>query len=216
MNVLALYDIHGNLDALEAVLADPRAAGADAIVVGGDIVPGAFSKECLSLLRGHELPVHWVRGNGEREAAEASASGVDAEHVSPDDPARFTAALTASALGAELCSWLGTLPTTVELDGVLYCHASPRSDEEMLTRISPAERWASAVTPINRTSASSAPCASSTPAASACRTRATRPRGGRGSPMRRPSCGTRRTTAPPPAAACSPPAGRIRTRSTAG
>jgi predicted phosphodiesterase len=145
MNVLALYDIHGNLDALEAVLADPRAAGADAIVVGGDIVPGAFSKECLSLLRGHELPVHWVRGNGEREAAEASASGVDAEHVSPDDPARFTAALTASALGAELCSWLGTLPTTVELDGVLYCHASPRSDEEMLTRISPAERWAEAL-----------------------------------------------------------------------
>jgi predicted phosphodiesterase len=145
MNVLALYDIHGNLDALEAVLADPRAAGADAIVVGGDVVPGAFSKECLLLLRAHELPVHWVRGNGEREAAEAHASGLDAEHVSPTDPARFTAALTASALGGKLSSWVGTLPTTVELDGVLYCHASPRSDEEMLTRISPAERWAKAL-----------------------------------------------------------------------
>lgn len=145
MDVLALYDIHGNLDALEAVLADPRAARADAIVVGGDVVPGAFARECLSLLRGHELPVHWVRGNGEREAAEADASGLDPEHVAPTDPARFTAALTASALGSELSSWLGALPTTVGLDGVLYCHASPRSDEEMLTRISPAERWAEAL-----------------------------------------------------------------------
>ncbi len=145
MNVLALYDIHGNLDALEAVLADPRATGADAIVVGGDVVPGAFADECLSLLRGHELPVHWVRGNGEREAAEAGASGLDAEHVSPTDPATYTAAITAAALGPELSAWLGALPTTVELDGVLYCHASPRSDEEMLTRISPAERWAEAL-----------------------------------------------------------------------
>jgi predicted phosphodiesterase len=145
MNVLALYDIHGNVDALEAVLADPRAAGADAIVVGGDVVPGAFSMECLSLLRAHELPVHWVRGNGEREVAAAAARGADPESVAPDDLARFTAALTAAALGAELSAWLGTLPITVELDGVLYCHASPRSDEEMLTRISPAERWAQAL-----------------------------------------------------------------------
>jgi len=145
MNVLALYDIHGNLDALEAVLADPRAAGADAIVVGGDVVPGVFSNECLSLLREHELPVHWVRGNGEREVAEAGASGLDAGQVPAEDRARLTAALTASALGAELSAWLGALPTTVELDGVLYCHGSPRSDEEMLTRISPAERWAEAL-----------------------------------------------------------------------
>lgn len=145
MNVLALYDIHGNLDALEAVLADPRAAGPDAIVVGGDVVPGAFSSECLSLLRGHERPVHWVRGNGEREVAEAAASGLEPEHVSPGDRARLTAALTAASLGPNQAAWLGTLPTTVELDGVLYCHASPRSDEEMLTRISPTERWAEAL-----------------------------------------------------------------------
>jgi hypothetical protein len=74
MNVIALYDLHGNLDALEAVLADPRAAGANAIVVGGDVVPGAFSEGCLSLLRGLELPSPpgaWQRqakgGRGRRE-----------------------------------------------------------------------------------------------------------------------------------------------------
>jgi predicted phosphodiesterase len=145
MNVLALYDIHGNLDALGAVLADPDAADADAIVVGGDIVPGAFSKECLAVLRGHELPVHWVRGNGEREVAEAAASGLDPGQVSPDDLARLTAAITAAPIDKQTASWLGTLPTTLELDGVLYCHASPRRDDEMLTRISPAERWAEAL-----------------------------------------------------------------------
>jgi predicted phosphodiesterase len=145
MDVLALYDIHGNLDALHAVLADPRAAGADAILVGGDIVPGPFSKECLKLLRDHGLPVHWVRGNGEREVADAATKGLDPDQVSRNDLAALTAAITAATLDHETASWLGTLPTTVELDGVLYCHASPRRDDEMLTRISPAERWAQAL-----------------------------------------------------------------------
>jgi predicted phosphodiesterase len=145
MNVLALYDIHGNLDALQAVLADPRTTGADAIVVGGDSVPGPFSNDCLKLLRDHDLPVHWVRGNGEREVADAATKGLDPDQVSPNDLARLTAAITAATLDRETAIWLGTLPTTVELDGVLYCHASPRRDDEMLTRISPAERWAEAL-----------------------------------------------------------------------
>jgi predicted phosphodiesterase len=145
MNVLALYDIHGNVDALDAVLADPRLSEAQAIVVGGDIVPGAFSGDCVSLLRGHGLPVHWVRGNGEREVAAAAAAGIEAAMVPPDAPAELAAATTATALGAEACAWLGALPTTLELDGVLYCHATPGRDDETLTRISPAERWAEAL-----------------------------------------------------------------------
>jgi putative phosphoesterase len=142
MNVLALYDIHGNVDALESVLADGRARQPDAVVVGGDVVPGAFARECLELLREQEAPIHWVRGNGEREVAASAASGTDPASVPGDDLAELTAALTAATLSADVCEWLGTLPTTVELDGVLYCHASPRRDDEMLTRISPAERWA--------------------------------------------------------------------------
>ena len=150
MNILALYDIHGNLDALEAVLADPRASGADAIVVGGDVVPGAFASECLALLRAQELPVHWVRGNGEREVADAAAGATDPAGVPPDALAELTAAVSARALGAELSAWLGTLPTTVELDGVLYCHATPRRDDEIVTRISPAARWADALGGVDR------------------------------------------------------------------
>lgn len=150
MNVLALYDIHGNLDALQAVLSDPRANHPDAIVVGGDVVPGAFAADCLALLRGLDQTVHWVRGNGEREVAQAAANETDPASVEPDALAELTAAHTAAALGAELSKWLGELPTTVVLDGVLYCHATPRRDDEILTRISPAERWTEALAGVDQ------------------------------------------------------------------
>jgi putative phosphoesterase len=112
MRILALYDIHGNVEALDAVLADPRAAEADAVVVGGDVFPGRFASEALARLDALAVPTHHVRGNGERESG---------------DPA------------------LGAWPLTVTLDGVLFCHATPRDDEEILTRISSPERWADAL-----------------------------------------------------------------------
>jgi putative phosphoesterase len=112
MRILALYDIHGNVEALDAVLADPRAADPDAIVIGGDVVPGPFAPEAMRRIDALSVPVHRVRGNGERESG---------------DPA------------------LGAWPLTVVLDGVLFCHATPRDDEELLTRISTPERWAAAL-----------------------------------------------------------------------
>ena len=137
MNVLALYDIHGNVDALEAVLAD--AEDPDIVLVGGDAVPGPFARATLARLEA--LPVRWIRGNGEREVAEAVGGPTPAD----DDLAARTAALTAAELGEARSRELGTLPLTVELDGVLYCHASPRRDDEMLTRLSPEDRWADAL-----------------------------------------------------------------------
>ena len=143
MRILALYDIHGNLDALDAVLADPRAADPDAVVVGGDVVPGAFAVEVLDRLAGLGVPTHWVRGNGEREVAAVATDAPDA--VDPEDMALVTAVATARALGAERAAPLGDLPLVLELDGVLFCHATPRSDDEILTRASPAERYAAAL-----------------------------------------------------------------------
>jgi predicted phosphodiesterase len=141
VNVLSLYDIHGNLDALDAVLADPRAALPDAVVVGGDAVPGPFARETLARLDSLSVPVHWVRGNGEREVAEA----IDAPVPAPGDLSARTAATAAAELGAERARGLGALPLIVRLDGVLFCHASPRRDDEMLTRLSTPERWARAL-----------------------------------------------------------------------
>jgi predicted phosphodiesterase len=135
MNVLALYDIHGNVEALEAVLAD--APSPDVILVGGDAVPGAFAARTLDRLEG----ARFIRGNGEREVAAA----VGAQTPAPDDLVWVTAGRTAAELGDERARALGELPLTLELDGVLYCHASPRRDDEMLTRISPAERWEAAL-----------------------------------------------------------------------
>jgi putative phosphoesterase len=141
VNILALYDIHGNVDALEAVLADERALGPDVVVVGGDVVPGPFAEATLARLDALSAPVRWVRGNGEREVAEA----VGAPPPADDDLAAVTAAITAAEIGDERARALGELPLTIELDGVLFCHAGPRRDDEMLTRLSAAERWAEAL-----------------------------------------------------------------------
>src|SRR5436190_5266725 len=113
MNVLALYDIHGNVDALEAVLADPRAAGADVVVVGGDAVPGPFARATLDRLEALDIPVRWIRGNGEREVAAA----VGAPEPAADDLAAITAAITAAELGDDAARALGDVPLTLELDG---------------------------------------------------------------------------------------------------
>ena len=137
MNVLALYDIHGNLDALEAVLRDAPAP--DLILVGGDAVPGPFCIRTLDLLA--TRPTRWVRGNGEREVAAA----LDDEDPDPEDVAAYTAKLTAKEVGPERARPLGEIPLTAEVDGVLYCHATPRSDEEILTRISPESAYADAL-----------------------------------------------------------------------
>src|SRR5690349_24504414 len=91
MKVMALYDIHGNIDALEAVLAD---AEPDAVLVGGDAVPGPFAAAVLDRLEALTVPVHWIRGNGEREVAEAAGVAEPA----PDD----TAAINARELGPEI------------------------------------------------------------------------------------------------------------------
>jgi predicted phosphodiesterase len=141
MKILALYDIHGNVDALDAVLADPRAADPDAVVVGGDAVPGPFAARTLERLDALSAPVHWLRGNGEREVAEA----VGAPAPAADAVVAQYAARSAAELGDARSRALGELPLTLELDGVTFFHATPHSDTEILTRISAPDRWAAAL-----------------------------------------------------------------------
>ncbi|RPI33067.1 MAG: metallophosphatase family protein, partial [Chloroflexota bacterium] len=65
MRVAALYDIHGNLPALEAVLQDLDQAGVDQVVIGGDVVPGSMPRETLRRLLDLDRPVSFIAGNGE-------------------------------------------------------------------------------------------------------------------------------------------------------
>jgi predicted phosphodiesterase len=144
MRVLALYDIHANVDALDAVLADPR-ADPDLVVIGGDAVPGPFGSATIARLEALNVPTRWLRGNGEREVAEAVGGPAPADN----DLAARTAAITAAELGHDRARSLGELPLTVTLDGVLFCHASPRRDDEILTRLSSPERWTDALSGVD-------------------------------------------------------------------
>ena len=64
--IAALYDIHGNLPALEAVLAELHAEPPEAVVIGGDVAAGPQPVEVLDALRALPWPVHWLRGNADR------------------------------------------------------------------------------------------------------------------------------------------------------
>ena len=129
--VAALYDIHGNLAALEAVLADvPEDA---TIVVGGDICAGgAHPSETLARLRGLGDRVAWLRGNSDRELYPGEEGLAPQEVV---DEAR-------SQLSEDELEFLYRLPPTQQIGDVLYCHASPRNDVDIFTERTPDERIA--------------------------------------------------------------------------
>jgi predicted phosphodiesterase len=122
VQVAALYDVHAMPHALEAVLDEVAREGVDAIVFGGDVFLGPLPTETLELVR--SVDAQYVRGNCDRE---------------PDDWVR-------SKLDAADVDWARSWPATVELDGVLYCHATPRSDlRPILTDASPDERFEGAL-----------------------------------------------------------------------
>jgi predicted phosphodiesterase len=141
MKVAALYDIHGNLPALEAVLAEVEEAEPDVVVVGGDVALGPMPSETLELLLSLGERALFVRGNCDRLMnEEITEGGLNA------DRSRWSAAQLERGQRA----WLAALPDTqsVDIDGIgptLFCHGSPRSDEEILTAISSDLRVAEAV-----------------------------------------------------------------------
>ncbi len=135
MRVAALYDIHGNLPALEAVLAE--AGDADAIVVGGDVVGGAFPAETVERLRALADRALWLRGNAERELVEEPTGKAGPP---PEELERMR-----STLRREQVDFLYALPPTLELElgglgRVLFCHATPWNDLDIVTPLTPSER----------------------------------------------------------------------------
>ncbi|MFE4874631.1 metallophosphoesterase family protein [Streptomyces sp. NPDC056682] len=137
--VAVLSDIHGVLPAAEAVLAEADVVAADLIVLTGDIACGPQPAHVLDLFAGLGERVVWIRGNADRELVEYRR-GLRTSIPDPIGPS------AADSLRAEQVDFLAGLPTshTVEVDGlgeVLFCHATPRDDEEVVLVDSPAERW---------------------------------------------------------------------------
>jgi putative phosphoesterase len=134
MRVAALYDVHGNLPALEAALEDVDEAGVDLLLSGGDLLLGPQPSECLELLR--ERGAAFIRGNCDRTVV----NGADR-----DDPWLDRNEWTAGRLNEEQLEFVRAWPEVLRLDvdglgPVLFCHGSPRSDEEIITAISPPKR----------------------------------------------------------------------------
>jgi len=119
VRIAALYDVHGMVQALDAVLAEPDVESADTIVIGGDVAAGPFPREALERLRALGERALWVRGNADREL-----NGWAREQLADEGVA-----------------FLRDLPGGQVVGRVLFCHATPRSDEELLTAISPEEAW---------------------------------------------------------------------------
>ena len=142
MRVAALCDIHGNLDALDAVLQEIRRARVDHVVVGGDVLPGPMPRETLTCLLDLDIPAQFIHGNGDRVVL-AQMTGRDISEV----PERYREVIrwTAQQLHPEhervLASWPATCRVDIPaLGDVLFCHATPRNDTEIFTRLTPEER----------------------------------------------------------------------------
>ncbi|HMC78195.1 MAG TPA: metallophosphoesterase family protein [Vicinamibacterales bacterium] len=137
--IAALYDIHGNLPALEAVLAEVCAAGADEIIIGGDVVPGPMPRETMALVLDLGIPARHLMGNGDRKVLD-TRRGIETAGVA--DPYREGVRWNARQLRAEdeaaMASWPATLTAHVPgIGGVLFCHATPRNDLDIFTRETP-------------------------------------------------------------------------------
>jgi len=142
MRVAALYDIHGNLPALEAVLRDVRRERVDEIVVGGDALPGPMPRETLDYLLALDIPVRFIRGNGDRVVL-MQMTGADLTAVPPQyrDGIRWNSEQLAVEHRAELAAWPLTARLEIpQIGSVVFCHATPRNDTEIFTRLTREER----------------------------------------------------------------------------
>ena len=152
MRVAALYDVHANLPALDAVLAQVREASVDLIVFGGDVIPGPMTRETLSRVLDLDIPARFIHGNGEL-AVLAMMDAPDPSAVAytgttsggPLPPAvreviRWTATQVQPEYPDALASWPKTI--RLEISGlglVLFCHGTPTSETAAFTRLTPEE-----------------------------------------------------------------------------
>ena len=133
--VAVLNDIHGNLPALEAVLHEVRTARVDAVVVGGDVLPGPMPRESLERLGALDVGVHYLYGNGEVAVLAQLAGEVPAAVPEPYRPLiAWTAARIDPAQRDAIAQWPKTLRLDIDgLGDVLFCHGTPRDENEIFT-----------------------------------------------------------------------------------
>ncbi|MGI8826706.1 MAG: metallophosphoesterase family protein [Chloroflexota bacterium] len=145
MRIAAIYDIHGNLPALQAVLADVEAANVDLILAGGDVASGPMPTETLDLLMALGTRARFIRGNADREVVSRYDQGAGTTAATADDPAGRALAWTAERISRAQRDFLAEFSEqlTLQITGLgsaFFCHGSPRGDEEMITPATPSCR----------------------------------------------------------------------------
>jgi putative phosphoesterase len=130
MRIATLYDVHGNIRALEAVLKE--IPGDATIVIGGDVAVGPHPSETLEQLRELGDRALWLRGNADRELTPGEPGLAPPEAIEP----------VRAKLTDEQIAFLYGLPPTVQIDRVLFCHATPRNDVDVFTELTPEDRVA--------------------------------------------------------------------------
>jgi putative phosphoesterase len=140
--VAALYDVHGNLPAFDAALSDATAADVELILLGGDLALGPMPREVLDRVGELGSRALALRGNCDRLMVGAY-DGRPFGSLPPSVQEQI--AWAAGQLQPKHRDFLAALPETIALDvdgmgSVLFCHGTPRSDEEIITIRTPDER----------------------------------------------------------------------------
>ena len=142
MKIATLYDIHGNLPALEAVLAEIKQEDVDAIVVGGDALAGPLPAETLDLLQTIKTAVHYIHGNHESEMLRYLAGqppaglSARADESTPDIAAKLSAAQQKFIRG-----WAATVQLeSPTLGKILFCHATPHNNTHVFATPTPIDK----------------------------------------------------------------------------
>jgi predicted phosphodiesterase len=135
LRVAALYDVHGNLHALNAVLAALEDKPVDIVVFGGDVVWGPWPSETLNSAQSLGERARFLRGNCETLVLDGIS-----------EPHRWARDRLDEEQRAAIAAWPATVTLDVEgLGPTLFCHATPRSEDEILTPTSPRSAWAAAL-----------------------------------------------------------------------
>ncbi|SMO49190.1 metallophosphoesterase family protein [Fodinibius sediminis] len=142
MRIAAVYDIHGNLPALEAVLQEIYKAGVDCLIVGGDVIAGPLPAETLTLLQNISIPTRFIRGNAESELLRHIAGKEPGGLSERADKQTYWLAKNLTENHKQFLSgWPSTYKLKIKDHGnVLFCHATPLSDIEVFTRQTPLKK----------------------------------------------------------------------------
>ena len=142
MRLAVLNDIHGNLPALEVVLEEARRESVDRIVIGGDVFPGPMPHLVLRQLAACDLPIDFIYGNGEVAILEHLAGRIPSRLPEAYRPGvRWNAEQLSAGEREAISRWPMTLRMNVPPIGdVLFCHATPRDENEIFTQFTPEDR----------------------------------------------------------------------------